>query len=110
MNRWGNKMEGVLSDTEFDNVVLPQYEDYLKDIKDKKQNAVKTMLDKTESEQMDHASFASEKHSEEYQQANKRMYNFKTNRFKPLVNPLIPNYSFSNGQEDCSVAVVKNRL
>lgn len=107
MNRLGNKMAGVLSDTEFDNVVLPQYEDYLKDIKDKKQNAVKSMLDKTEDQQMNHSDFASEQHSEAYQQANKRMYNFKINRLNPLKNPLIPNYSFSNGQGDSSVGIIK---
>ena len=107
MKRLGNKMEGVLNDTEFDNVVLPQYEGYLKDIKEKKQNAVKTMLDKTDDQMINHSDFSSEKHSEAYQQANKRMYDFKANQLTPLKNPLIPDYSFSNGKKDYSVAIVE---
>lgn len=107
MKRLGNKMEGVLNDTEFDNVVLPQYEDYLKDIKEKKQNAVKTMLDKTDNQMINHSDFSSEKHSEAYQQANKRMYDFKANQLTPLKNPLVPGYSFSNGKEDHSIAIVE---
>lgn len=107
MKRLGNKMEGVLNDTEFDNVVLPQYEDYLKDIKEKKQNAVKTMLDKTDDQIINHSDFSSEKHSEAYQQTNKRMYDFKANQLTPLKNPLIPGYSFSNGKEGHSIAIVE---
>lgn len=107
MKRLGNKMAGVLNDTEFDNVVLPQYEGYLKDIKEKKQNAVKTMLDKTDDQMINHSDFSSEKHSEAYQQANKRMYDFKANQLTPLKNPLIPDYSFSNGKKDHSIAIVE---
>lgn len=107
MKRLGNKMEGVLNDTEFDNVVLPQYEGYLKDITVKKKNAVKTMLDKTDDQLLNHTDFSSEKHSEAYQEANKRMYNFKINQLKPLSHPLIPNYSFSKGNHDHSVLVVE---
>lgn len=103
MKRLGNKMAGVLNDTEFDNVVLPQYEGYLKDITEKKQNAVKTMLDKTDDQMINHSDFSSEKHSEAYQQANKRMYDFKANQ----LTPLIPDYSFSNGKKDHSIAVVE---
>ena len=106
MNRLGNKMAGVLNDTEFDNVVLPQYENYLKDIAEKKKDAVKTMLDKTEDQMINHSDFSSEKHSEAYQQANKRMYDFKTNQLTPFKNPLIPDYSFSSGK-DHSIAVVE---
>ncbi len=107
MKRLGNKMAGVLNDTEFDNVVLPQYEGYLKDITEKKQNAVKTMLDKTDDQMINHSDFSSEKHSEAYQQANKRMYDFKANQLIPLKDPLIPDYSFSNGKKDHSIAVVE---
>ena len=107
MKRLGNKMAGVLNDTEFDNVVLPQYEGYLKDIEERKQNAVKTMLDKTDDQMINHSDFSSEKHSEAYQQANKRMYDFKANQLTPLKDPLIPDYSFSNGKKDHSIAVVE---
>ncbi|NRO31611.1 RNA polymerase-associated protein RapA [Lactobacillus helveticus] len=107
MKRLGNKMAGVLNDTEFDNVVLPQYEGYLKDIQAKKHDALKTMLDKTDEQLINHTDFSSEKHSEAYQQANKRMYDFKANQIKPFKNPLIPNYSFSNGRDDHSVVVVE---
>ena len=107
MKRLGNKMAGVLNDTEFDNVVLPQYEGYLKDIEERKQNAVKTMLDKTDDQMINHSDFSSEKHSEAYQQANKRMYDFKANQLTPLKDPLIPDYSFSNGKKNHSIAVVE---
>lgn len=107
MKRLGNKMAGVLNDTEFDNVVLPQYEGYLKDIEARKQNAVKTMLDKTDDQMINHSDFSSEKHSEAYQQANKRMYDFKANQLTPLKDLLIPDYSFSNGKEDHSIAIVE---
>ncbi|KRM75603.1 hypothetical protein FC48_GL000137 [Ligilactobacillus murinus DSM 20452 = NBRC 14221] len=107
MNRLGNKMAGILNDTEFDNVVLPQYEDYLKDIKEKKQNAIKSMLNKTNEQLINHSDFSSEKHSEVYQHANKRMYDFKTNQLTPLQKPLIPVYSFSNGKDNRSIAVVE---
>lgn len=107
LKRLGNKMAGVLNDTEFDNVVLPQYENYLKNSQSKKQNAVKSMLDATEDQLMNHTSFASEEHSEEYQKANRRMYNFKVNQLKPLKHPLISNYSFSNSSQDYSVIVME---
>lgn len=107
MKRLGSKMEGVLNDTEFDNVVLPQYEGYLKDIKEKKNNAVESMLNKTDAQLMNHSDIASEEHSEQYQQSNKRMYNFKINQLIPFKNPLIPNYSFSNGKSSYSTGVIE---
>lgn len=107
LKRLGNKMAGVLNDTEFDNVVLPQYENYLKNSQNKKQNAVKSMLDQTEDQLMNHTSFSSEEHSEAYQIANKRMYNFKVNQINPLNHPLVADYSFSSNGEDISVVVME---
>lgn len=107
LKRLGNKMAGVLNDTEFDNVVLPQYESYLKASKAKKHNAVKTMLDQTEKQLMNHTNFTSERHSEAYQTANRRMYNFKVNQLKPLKTPVLPIYSFSDNSDQCSVAVME---
>ena len=107
LKRLGNKMAGVLNDTEFDNVVLPQYENYLKASQAKKHNAVKAMLDQTENQLMNHISFTSEKHSEAYQTANRRMYNFKVNQLKPLKHPLLPIYSFSSDSGQCSVVVME---
>lgn len=109
LKRLGNKMAGVLNDTEFDNVVLPQYENYLKNIQGKKQNAVKSMLDQTEDQLMNHSSFSSEEHSEAYQVANKRMYNFKVNQLKPFKWPLIANYSFSSNNHDSSIVIMEIR-
>lgn len=107
MKRLGNKMAGVLNDTEFDNVVLPQYEEYLKSVKDKKNNSVRNMLDETEKQFMDHTSFAAEQHSEDYRKANKRMYNFKTNQLRPFKHPIVKNYSFSNGDKSHSVIIAR---
>lgn len=107
MKRLGIKMEGVLRDTEFDNVVLPQYENYLNNILEKKANAVENMLKATENEQMYHSNYASEKHSEAYLKANKRMFDFKMKHLSPLKTPLIEKYSFSNGIANKSVIVIK---
>lgn len=35
------------------------------------------------------------------------MYDFKANQLTPLKDPLIPDYSFSNGKKDHSIAVVE---
>lgn len=107
LKRLGNKMAGILNDTEFDNVVLPQYESYLKASQAKKHGAVKTMLDQTEKQLMNHTNFTSEKHSEAYQMANRRMYNFKVNQLKPQKHPLLPTYSFSDNSDQCSVVVME---
>lgn len=77
--RLGNKMQGVLEDTQFDNVVLPEYTNYLKATAEHKQNAVANMLDQTEDAITYQNGMQSEKHSEQYRFANKRMYDFKTN-------------------------------
>ena len=65
------------------------------------------MLNKTDAQLMNHSDIASEEHSEQYQQSNKRMYNFKINQLIPFKNPLIPNYSFSNGKSSYSTGVIE---
>lgn len=101
--RLGTKMQGVLEDTQFDNVVLPEYKHYLENIKAKKANAVESMLSENSSKYLSESSMSSEKHSEQYRQANKRMYDYKLNGIHRLEKPLIPKYSFAHGKNDSIV-------
>ncbi|MDC2844306.1 phospholipase D-like domain-containing protein [Limosilactobacillus mucosae] len=105
--RLGKKIEGVLSDTEFDNPVLPEYQEYLKNAKKMRGKAVEKMLNDTLSRTIYSAGMQAEEHSEDYKEANKRMYQFKANGVvSSPITVSIPNYSFSKGQDD-SIAVVK---
>lgn len=105
--RLGRKIEGVLSDTEFDNPVLPEYQDYLRNAKKLRGKAVEKMLNETLSRTIYNAGMQAEEHSEDYKEANKRMYQFKANGVvSSPTSVTIPNYSFSEGQAD-SIAVVK---
>ncbi|TXJ87807.1 type III restriction endonuclease subunit R [Lactobacillus delbrueckii] len=105
--RLGTKMIGVLSDTEFDNPVLPEYKDYLIHAKKMRGKAVEKMLNDTLDRTIYDAGMQAEEHSEDYREANKRMYQFKENgTVQANTATVIPNYSFSEGQDD-SIAVVK---
>lgn len=105
--RLGRKIEGAVSDTEFDNPVLPEYQEYLKNAKKLRGKAVEQMLNDTLSRTIYNAGMQAEEHSEEYKESNKRMYQFKANgAVSSVTNALIPNYSFSEGYAD-SIAVVK---
>ena len=107
--RLGSKMQGVLEDTQFDNVVLPEYTNYLKATAEHKQNTVANMLDQTEDAITYQNGMQSEKHSEQYRFANKRMYDFKTNGNFKQDNYILPNYSFARNDLD-SIAVIQLHL
>lgn len=116
--RLGAKMAGVLNDTQFDSVVLPEYQDYLEQMtKSNSQsqvavgggNAVKTMLDQTEDAATYHAGMSSERHSAQYQEANRRMYDFKINGAPKPGHYLDSKFSFSKGDAP-SIAVIKLTL
>lgn len=102
--RLGMKMEGILHDTQFDNVVLPEYQQYLANAKDKQNSAVETMLDKTSEKYRMKVGVSSEEHSEQYREANKRMYDFKIKGVQRTKEPILP-ISFSKGRSK-SVGVV----
>ncbi|MBS7688786.1 type III restriction endonuclease subunit R [Limosilactobacillus fermentum] len=104
--RLGEKMEGILSDTEFDNVVLPEYKGYLERAKKEKGAAVKKMLDDFTTHITYNSGMSAEEHTEEYRLANRRMYNYMLKGVARVKNPLIPNVSFSNGK-DKSVVVIR---
>ncbi|QFQ68434.1 C-terminal helicase domain-containing protein [Lactobacillus kefiranofaciens] len=107
--RLGSKMQGVLEDTQFDNVVLPEYTNYLKATAEHKQNAVANMLDQTEDAITYQNGMQSEKHSEQYRLANKRMYDFKTNGDFKQGKYFLPDYSFARNDLD-SIAVIQLHL
>ena len=105
--RLGKKMAGVLSDTQFDDIVLPEYVSYLENAKKKKDNAVEKMLDDTLTKTLYQAGSSSEKHSAAYKEANKRMYDMRTEPIHRIENEVYPNISFSSGQDSHSVAVLR---
>lgn len=105
--RLGKKMEGVLSDTQFDDIVLPEYLTYLETVKQQSGKAVEKMLDNTLMKTIYQDGFASEKHSASYKEANKRMYNIRVEDFQKSKNILYRNVSFSKGAEGHSIVVMK---
>jgi hypothetical protein len=106
--RLGKKMEGVMEDTQFDNNILPnaEYMNFLKQVKTTKGSAVKKMLDDTVKKTVVNAGLSSERHSEQYQFANRRMYDVKIEPIARTKNPVIPKVSFSTGEMH-GVAVLK---
>ena len=97
--RLDKKMEGAMEDTQFDNAVLPnaEYMNFLKQAKATKGNAVQKMLDDTVQKTVVKAGLSSEKHSEQYQIANRRMYDAKIEPIVRTKEPVIPKVSFASG-------------
>lgn len=106
--RLGVKMEGIISDTEFDDVVLPEYKHYLQNMQQNPQNAVKKMLQETDAKLTYSSGMSAEQHSEQYQQANRRMYDYRNNGFKKLEHPAVPIFSFTKveNKDISSIAVI----
>lgn len=103
--RLGKKMAGVLSDTEFDDMVLPEYTSYLEDVKSKKGEAIRDMLDETVEKTIFKSGLRSEKHSSEFKEANKRLYDLKISKITRTNNPVFKTYSFSGNSNDHSILV-----
>ena len=104
--RLGTKMKGAIDDTEFDNVVLPEYIEYLKNAKKKDLQAVETMLDTTLDKITYNSGMNAEEHTDQYEKANKRMYDFRTNGTVVSKSIKLENVSFSDGKSN-SIAVIK---
>lgn len=104
--RLGKKMEGVLTDTQFDNVVLPEYAGYLKKASSNNSKAVEQMLDETLEQNYYKNSVVAESHSDYYLKSNSRMMSFKQNPIQKDQNIEFENISFSKGTSS-SVAVIK---
>ena len=104
--RLGTKMKGAIDDTEFDNVVLPEYIEYLKNAKKKDSQAVETMLDTTLDKITYNSGMNAEEHTDQYEKANKRMYDFRTNGTVVSKSVKLENISFSDGKSN-SIAVIK---
>lgn len=103
--RLGQKIEGVLTDTDFDNVVLPEYASYLKDVTDKKDDALASMLEETVDKYY-YDTNGAETHSDQYVIANSRMAEFKNNKIRDNREVEVENISFTNGKSH-SLAVIK---
>lgn len=108
--RVGTKMMGVYEDTKFDSIVLPSYRKYLEVAQKKKNNAgnaIEEMLDETLAQTIYNPILNSEKHTMAYQQANRRMYDMHSEKIEPLGDVVHQDISFSNGEDNRSVAVAK---
>ncbi|MCW0996779.1 helicase-related protein [Streptococcus anginosus] len=105
--RLGKKMAGVMSDTEFDDIVLPEYTSYLEDVKRDKGKAVQTMLDRTVEKTIYNQGTVSEKHSTDYKEANKRLYDTKNSAIKRTEKPVYPKYSFSKNNSSHTIVVAR---
>lgn len=105
--RLGIKMDGVLADTQFDDIVLPEYKDYLKRVKQDSGKAIEKMLDDTLKRTLYKEALISEKHSDLYKEANKRMYDIRISDFKHLPMKKYLNISFSKGINSHSIVVIK---
>lgn len=104
--RLGEKMEGVLTDTQFDNVVLPEYAGYLKKASSNNSKAVEQMLDETLEQNYYKNSVVAESHSDYYLKSNSRMMGFKQNLIQKDKSSKFENISFSKGTSP-SIAVIK---
>lgn len=103
--RLGKKLKGVFKDTQFDDMVLPEYAEYLRTAAKEKGSAVQKMVDTTVEKNVYNGAPQSEAHSEQYREANRRMYDFKVRNVRRLENPLYPVFSFSRGKTDGIVVV-----
>ena len=106
--RLKHKMEGVWSDTQFDSMVLPDYEEYLENAQTDSSKAVEEMLESSERKRVYETS-QSEKHSDQFIKANERMQQFLKNRLTNTRKVLIPNTSFTHSGSE-SVSVIKLNL
>jgi HKD family nuclease len=106
------KLEGIFKDTRFDDLILPEYEEYLRRVLTERKNegeAMAEMIDKTVDKQT--VPLNSLSHSAEYIQAQARMWQFVTNYPKVSLpkNALLSETSV----QECdtpSVAVIKTIL
>lgn len=72
--RLRQKLEGIFQDTRFDDLVLPEYEDFLRRILTERGAAVENMLDETIDRQI--VPVDAKSHSAEYVEAQERMWSY----------------------------------
>lgn len=113
--RLRNKLKGIISDTRFDDLVLPEYEDFLKKIlfeRDQGSSAVEEMVEKSVDKQI--VPVEAQSHSARYIKAQKRMWEYVTSYVeenKPGNSTVFPNISLSKAVLDLSsVAVLTTQL
>ena len=109
--RLRQKLEGIFKDTRFDDLVLPEYEEFLKRVLNERGAAVEKMLDDTVERQI--VPVDAKTHSAQYVQAQERMWSYIKNQEKVIVpkEPVLSRSSISKPGGSCgSVAVVKTIL
>lgn len=107
--RVGQKMIGVYEDTRFDSIVLPSYQKFLKEAQ-KNRNSIGLATSNMVEEELLKYQYGSgmetEEHSMEYENANKRLFNFQEGGIKKLEKLVHSSVSFSTG-DSIPVAVIK---
>lgn len=109
--RLGEKMKGIYEDTDFDDFVLPEYQEYAEALLKEKNaskasSAIEKMVTDTESKNEFNPQTVSDSHSTAFDEANKRMYDTVLQGVRRIENTVYPNISFSS-DKDNSVAVLK---
>jgi len=105
--RLSQKMQGVLSDTEFDSVVLPEYANYLKNATKNTSEAVENMLEETVIKSV-YQSSSADSHSDQYIKANERMQEFLQNKIVRNNKVIADNISFTSGNANSVIAIKLN--
>lgn len=102
--RLGEKMKGVLDDTQFDNVVLPEYKIYLEKARNREKNAAESMIREFDARYIHDKGMHAEIHSQQYKDANQRLYDVWKDGIESFNSPFNHGFSFSSNGGDTIVA------
>lgn len=105
------KLEGIFSDTRFDDLILPEYEDFLKRVlreRGKSGDAVQEMLDKSVDKQT--APVEAISHSAEYVEAQERLWEMLQSGSQLVIPPNVVDRSASFKTNGHSMAILKTEL
>ncbi|WP_217341210.1 helicase-related protein [Planococcus sp. CP5-4_UN] len=108
-DRLRTKLEGIFNDTRFDDLVLPEYEGFLRSVLKERGQAVEKMLDDTVERSI--APVHSPSHSSEYVKAQERLWSY-LQKARPLVteNPVLPNMSVGSQFNDNETTAIVSTI
>ena len=103
------KLEGIFQDTRFDDLVLPEYEEFLRQVLTERGKAVENMIDTTVERTI--VPVDAKTHSAKYIKAQERMWRFlERNTLSSVSESVFPDTSFGIGKVGKSVAIVNTIL
>jgi len=110
-SRIAQKMKGIYQDTQFDDFVLPEYEEFLKKMNEEKNNhsasqAMEDMVKATEKKNQFNPGMSSIQHSTAYDESNKRLYEYLKSGINRSKVDLYEQISFSDDRAH-TVLVIK---